>query len=83
MNKDEREQSLINARIAYKWLKEYIVRLEGPTHNQIACLLFEFNRLDEQEQARIKGGAKGKKYGPLGAVHGMKGGRPKKNGGKK
>jgi len=76
MNKDEREQSLINARLACEWL-------DGLFAGNVQCLVNEFKRLDEQEQARIKGGAKGKKYGPLGAVHGMKGGRPKKNGGKK
>jgi hypothetical protein len=75
MTKDERQQSLINARSAYYFLRKYIEsQIETPSLRQeITCLLDEFKRLDEKEQKQIKEGKRGGKLG----------GRPRKNGGKK
>ena len=78
MTREEKEQSLINARQAVHFLMFYIVEsqdVDGRIKQDIACLLTEFKRLDEKEQAQIKAG---KRYGKLGAEHGRKGGRPKK-----
>lgn len=85
MTPTERQQSLENARRAYFFLKNYIEsQIETPRlREEIACLLDEFDRLDKKEQKQIRAGSKGKKYGVLGASHGAKGGRPRKNGGKK
>ncbi len=79
MTHDEREQSLINARAAYFFLKNYIEsQIETPRlREEITCLLAEFKRLDEIEQRQIKAGRAGGKLG------GWKRGRPRKNGGKK
>lgn len=76
MTPDERQQSLTNARRACKQLVEYAAgEPVAIAREDIACLLFEFTRLDEKEQAQIKAG---RASGKLGAKHGVKGGRPKK-----
>lgn len=83
MTNTERQQSLINARLACEWLGGHVLgQLEGPTHNQLACLLYEFTRLDEGEQKR---NAAGREFGHLGKQYGKKGGRPRGStkGGKK
>ena len=86
MTKQQREQSLINARRACEWLDFYVARPQitddriqisvGPlAQANIWALLDEFQRLDAKEQKQIRAG---KRYGKLGAEHGHKGGRPKK-----
>jgi len=71
MTKDERQQSLENARRACKQLVEYATGEPiAIAREDIAALLFEFQRLDAKEQKQIRAG---KRYGKLG-------GRPRKNG---
>ena len=87
MTPAERQQSLENARKAIAYLKSWILPELGEQGSVLyeyqACLVAEFERLDAKEQKQIRAGSKGRKYGKLGAVHGVKGGRPRKNGGKK
>ena len=77
MTTEQRQQSLESARAAAEWLRGYIVdQIDGPMRKPIDCLLAEFERLDAKEQKQIKAG---KRYGKLGAEHGKKGGRPRKD----
>lgn len=77
MTKDEREQSLLSARLACLALTPYaignsaVIVLSDPHREWIACLLEEFGRLDNKEQRQREAGS-------LGAEHGAKGGRPSK-----
>ena len=73
----EREKSLRYARMACEWITEYLaLPVNEPLAEQLTCLLAEFERLDAKEQKQIKAG---KRYGKLGAEHGKKGGRPRKD----
>ena len=77
MNKLERQQSLAAARKAAEWLRGYYLPvIDGALREQINHLLDEFARLDKKEQKQIRAG---KRYGKLGADHGKKGGRPRKD----
>lgn len=84
MTREQRQQSLIQARSAAQWLREHVAgQLVEPLKGQVECLVLEFSRLDVGEQKRNEAGRQG---GKLGAAHGAKGGRPKgstKNGEKK
>ena len=76
MEDNEREQSLIKARLGRKWVGGLTDLIEDEfVAEQVLCLLAEFQRLDAKEQKQIKAG---KKFGKLGAPHGKKGGRPRK-----
>jgi len=77
MTTTERQQSLADARRACEWLwsRVYDLPMQDMCES-VKCLLVEFERLDEKERNQAKAGTKG-------AVHGVKGGRPKKTGGKK
>ncbi len=79
MTTTERQQSLAAARRAAWNMCDYARREMFPDDQMridIECLYAEFTRLDEKERNQAKAGARG-------AVHGVKGGRPKKTGGKK
>jgi hypothetical protein len=70
---DERAQSLINARLACEWLGVCLSTMfvRGEDRTNVACLIDEFTRLDAKEQGQVEAGK-------LGAPHGSKGGRPRK-----
>ncbi len=78
-NMTERERQLVNARraclllIGYAIGEDPIVLLptDEETRELIADLFEQFARLDRKEQLQRKAGKKG-------AIHGRKGGRPKK-----
>ena len=79
MTTEQRQQSLENARRAAWKLAEYAAREMFPNDQMridIECLFAEFKRLDAKEQKQIRAG---KRYGKLGAEHGKKGGRPRKD----
>lgn len=83
VTKDERQQQLINAREACEWVRRYtatIVWINASLKERLERLIAGFELLDAKEQAQIKAG---RASGKLGAKHGVKGGRPRKNGGKK
>lgn len=76
MTKEQRQESLINARRACLMLIEYAIGvnmliLGEPQREAIASLIEEFGRLDGKERRQIEAGK-------LGAKHGEKGGRPTK-----
>lgn len=75
MTKDERQQSLANARLACELLTGQIDSFFGSYGDKVKCLIAEFCRLDTGEQKRNEAG---RKFGKLGAKHGKKGGRPRK-----
>ena len=83
MTPAERQQSLENARRACEWLARVAGAFDSEPREEVKCLVAEFQRLDTKEQNQRKAGKKGKAFGHLGAIHGAKGGRPRKNGGKK
>ena len=81
MTKEERQQSLIKARHAAKWLGIYIVeQIETPRlRGELECLIAEFERLDEKEQTQIRAGRKsGYLGGKTKPAPGKKRGRPRK-----
>lgn len=72
MTKEERQQSLTNARRAVRWLGDFLKfpPLPDAVKQEVGFLIAGFELLDAKEQAQIKAGN-------LGATHGKKGGRPK------
>jgi hypothetical protein len=74
MTNEERQQSLINARIAYEWLTRAAPAFDQAPREQVECLLAEFRRLDDKEQKQIKEGKRGGKLGgrPKGSKKGKK-----------
>lgn len=77
MTKEERQQSLINARLACKWFRRVADELPpGQARSEVECLIAEFERLDAGEQARNAAGRthghKGGEFGHLGKEHGNK-----------
>lgn len=74
MDKDERQQSLINARRACDWLEGRAEDWRYEDWLQVKCLIAEFQRLDEKELRQAEAG---REFGHLGAKHGSKGGWPK------
>ena len=75
MTKEQRQQSLIKARHAVKWLRRVAPAFEETPQREVECLIAEFERLDAKEQTQIEAG---RRYGKLGAEHGKRGGRPRK-----
>lgn len=71
MTKNERQQSLINARRACLLLAEYaagesMLILGEPQRECVGSLLEEFGRLDAKERRQAEEGNKGAAYGHLG-----------------
>ena len=77
MTPAERQQSLINARLAVKWLRAHVMPLLDveEIRNSVQCLIDEFNRLDIGEQTR---NAAGREHGHLGRKHANNPPRPGK-----
>ena len=70
MTKEQREESLINARKGAQWLQLYVLgQIAASLDEQLKCLIEEFYRLDVGEQTR---NAAGRQHGHLGAEYGNK-----------
>ena len=79
MTTEQRQQSLTNARVAAECITRYMATaasVNGRLKELIEDLIAGFELLDAKEQKQIRAG---KRYGKLGAEHGKKGGRPRKD----